>query len=169
MEQDESTRRDFFRKTVIGALSSAAGVIVALPVIRLVINAQPPPSLAWSKVGETGGLPLETPVKMDFEMRSSDAYMHQMDMRDVWVIRHAGDVFTVFSPICTHLGCHYRWDSGARHFECPCHGSVFTMDGKVTGGPAPRPLDTLPCKIENGILYVQWERFQVGVPGKVRI
>jgi quinol-cytochrome oxidoreductase complex cytochrome b subunit len=39
--------------------------------------------------------------------------------------------------------------------------------GNVLGGPSPRPLDTLPGKIEDGILYVQWEQFRVGAPEKV--
>jgi Rieske Fe-S protein len=39
----------------------------------------------------------------------------------------------------------------------------------VISGPAPRPLDTLSHKIENGKLYVEWERFRVGVSGKVRV
>lgn len=32
---------------------------------------------------------------------------------------------------------------------CPCHSSVFSPDGKVLGGPAPRPLDRYHVKIEN--------------------
>ncbi|MDA8387289.1 MAG: ubiquinol-cytochrome c reductase iron-sulfur subunit [Nitrospiraceae bacterium] len=165
----EMTRRGFFRKVVIGALSGAVGIIVSIPVIRLVINARPPGRLAWSRVGDITSLPHESPVAMNFEMRSAQAYMHQLILRDVWVIRHAGGNVTVFSPICPHLGCHYKWDPATGHFECPCHGSVFTVNGKVIGGPAPRPLDTLPHKIENGALYVQWERFRVGIPQKVRI
>ena len=86
-----------------------------------------------------------------------------------WVIKQSEAEVTVFSPICTHLGCHYDWYSQAKKFICPCHGSVFSMEGKVLGGPAPRALDTLPYKIENGDLYIQWELFRVGIPQKVRI
>ncbi len=39
--------------------------------------------------------------------------------------------------------------------------------GKVIGGPAPRPLDTLPYKIENGELYVQWKLYKAGIPQKL--
>ena len=34
-------------------------------------------------------------------------------------------------------------------------------------GPAPRPLDTLPEKVENGELWVEWERFKLGIHEKV--
>lgn len=42
------------------------------------------------------------------------------------------------SLVCTHLGCVVK-ETG-KGFECPCHGSKFDVNGKVTGGPAPRPL-----------------------------
>ncbi len=42
------------------------------------------------------------------------------------------------SLVCTHLGCIV--DESPEGFSCPCHGSEFDADGKVTGGPAPRGL-----------------------------
>lgn len=42
------------------------------------------------------------------------------------------------SLVCTHLGCIVQ--PSTQGFVCPCHGSRFDPDGKVTGGPAPRPL-----------------------------
>ena len=40
------------------------------------------------------------------------------------------------------------------------------MDGKIEDGPAPRPLDTLEVKEENGVLAIQYLRFKQGVPDK---
>lgn len=42
------------------------------------------------------------------------------------------------SLVCTHLGCIVG--EGPTGFQCPCHGSKFDAQGKVVGGPAPRPL-----------------------------
>jgi cytochrome b6-f complex iron-sulfur subunit len=42
------------------------------------------------------------------------------------------------SMVCTHLGCIVAKVEGG--FACPCHGSKFSGEGKVKGGPAPRPL-----------------------------
>jgi cytochrome b6-f complex iron-sulfur subunit len=58
------------------------------------------------------------------------------------------------SRICTHLGCSVPWDEEKKQFICPCHGSTFNLTGEVLTAPAPRPLDTYPVRIENGIVKV---------------
>jgi glycine/D-amino acid oxidase-like deaminating enzyme/nitrite reductase/ring-hydroxylating ferredoxin subunit len=46
-----------------------------------------------------------------------------------------GTLFLVDST-CTHLGCELEYNNGERSFDCPCHGSRFTYEGKVIEGPA---------------------------------
>lgn len=58
------------------------------------------------------------------------------------------------SRTCTHLGCSVPWDEKKNKFICPCHGSTFNLTGEVLTAPAPRPLDTFPVRIENGIVKV---------------
>jgi cytochrome b6-f complex iron-sulfur subunit len=41
---------------------------------------------------------------------------------------------------CTHMGCIPYLDNVEQLFRCPCHGSVFTLEGDVVKGPAPEPL-----------------------------
>ncbi len=53
-------------------------------------------------------------------------------------IMATGNGVAALSLVCTHLGCVVQETS--KGFECPCHGSKFDQGGKVTGGPAPRPL-----------------------------
>lgn len=39
-------------------------------------------------------------------------------------------------PRCPHLGCALRWNSAEHSWDCPCHGSRFSQDGKVLNNPA---------------------------------
>ncbi len=80
--------------------------------------------------------------------------------RRLFVSRSEGG-FYAMSSICTHLGCmvqHQEGRSASERFFCPCHGSRFDIEGKVVGGPAPRPLDRLELSIEDGSLVVDVSR-----------
>jgi glycine/D-amino acid oxidase-like deaminating enzyme/nitrite reductase/ring-hydroxylating ferredoxin subunit len=44
------------------------------------------------------------------------------------------------SATCTHAGCVVRWNGFERCWDCPCHGSQFSIDGEPLQGPAAKPL-----------------------------
>lgn len=37
---------------------------------------------------------------------------------------------------CPHLGCALKWNSVEHTWDCPCHGSRFTEDGRLIDNPA---------------------------------
>lgn len=47
---------------------------------------------------------------------------------------------------CVHLGCTVPYEGGDK-FACPCHGSVYDLNGQNVAGPAPRPLDQMEIQI----------------------
>lgn|SRR5271157_1714865 len=55
------------------------------------------------------------------------------------------DGFLALSLVCTHLGCTVA--SQPDGLTCPCHGSRFDWNGKVTHGPAVQPLSRLRVDI----------------------
>lgn len=52
----------------------------------------------------------------------------------------AGGVYALYQR-CVHLGCRVPWCQTSQGFECPCHGSKYTVIGEYFAGPAPRNLD----------------------------
>jgi Rieske Fe-S protein len=56
------------------------------------------------------------------------------------------------SLVCTHLGCTIALDGDK--FACPCHGSIFALDGTVIKGPAERRLDTYRTETKDGLIIV---------------
>ena len=167
-ELEESTRRGFL-KFLIGAFSTLIALALGIPLIGVLIGpstrVKKPP---WAKVEDITSLAVDQPVNFKFPLKTEDAYLRETTIHDVWVIKHSSSEVTVYSPICPHLGCHYDWHADGNEFICPCHGSVYSMTGKVLGGPAPRPLDTLSWKLEGNILSVEWETFKVGTSQKIR-
>jgi glycine/D-amino acid oxidase-like deaminating enzyme/nitrite reductase/ring-hydroxylating ferredoxin subunit len=51
-----------------------------------------------------------------------------------------GEVHAI-SARCTHLGCILSWNPAETSWDCPCHGSRFSVDGEVIQGPAVRNLE----------------------------
>jgi glycine/D-amino acid oxidase-like deaminating enzyme/nitrite reductase/ring-hydroxylating ferredoxin subunit len=46
----------------------------------------------------------------------------------------------VLSPVCRHLRCIVSWNPAERSWDCPCHGSRYTAEGRTIQGPTVRDL-----------------------------
>ena len=164
-----SAERRGFLAVLVGVLSTAAALVLGPPFLRALFVSESGGQAPWSRVGPVDGLPTGLPVEMKFETLETDAYLRTATLRSVWVVRDASGRIDVFSPVCPHLGCHFLWNPSTGRFECPCHASVFALDGRVLGGPAPRPLDALAYRTDGGILSVQWTLFRAGTLEKTPV
>ena len=162
-------RRSFFAWLIM-ASAGLIGISLAVPFSGYVAS----PALkrrekSWVDAGPVGDLPVGEPAQRDLVMTIADGYQEIAAVKGIWALRRETNEVTVYSPICTHLGCGFRWDGVEKKFKCPCHGSMFDPEGKVVGGPAPRPLDRLPARIENGRLMVLYKEFKSGTKDQVEI
>ena len=65
---------------------------------------------------------------------------------------------------CVHLGCSVPHCETSSLFECPCHGSKYTLAGEYFQGPAPRGLDRFPITVAGGKVVVDTGQVQTGPP-----
>ncbi|MBI3255985.1 MAG: FAD-dependent oxidoreductase [Candidatus Andersenbacteria bacterium] len=60
----------------------------------------------------------------------------KVDGKKMAVYKDKAGKVSKLSPICTHAGCVVQFNSAEATWDCPCHGSRFTGEGKVLVGPA---------------------------------
>lgn len=169
IQSSQITRRGFF-KVISGIISGFIVLTMGFPMAESLIGKVAKSiTRPFSKVAPVNTIPDGQPVSLSFVMTDEDAFIKNNVEHKVWTVKKSDSDITVFSPICPHLGCRYQWHPDRNLFICPCHHSVFNKDGKVVSGPAPRPLDTLPNKIENNDLFVLWERFKPGISKKEKV
>jgi len=108
----------------------------------------------WVDAGDITKLQLKTPVELIFRKNLVDGWKISSEKQTAWAVKVSDQKIVAFGPQCTHLGCAYHWDEAKSEFLCPCHSSVFSVDGAVISGPAPRPLDRYETKVENGKLLL---------------
>ena len=163
------TRRDFFGK-MIGSIAGLIGLGLAIPIFGYtILPALRKPEESWSEAGPVDQLEINRPKELEIIRSLSSGWMKTSTAQSIWAFRKPDGKIVVYSPLCPHLGCGYQWVDNKKNFHCPCHNSIYDLDGKVLGGPAPRPLDTLPVKTEGDRLFVQYKDFKAGTSKKEEI
>jgi Rieske Fe-S protein len=56
-----------------------------------------------------------------------------------------GNVHAV-NPACTHINCAVGWNSAEKTWDCPCHGSRYSMDGEMLTAPARKDLEKIDLR-----------------------
>jgi Rieske Fe-S protein len=69
------------------------------------------------------------------------------------VVKYEGDSIALYkdekgglhavNPACTHVNCIVGWNTAEQTWDCPCHGSRFSMDGEVLTAPARKDLEKI--------------------------
>lgn len=61
--------------------------------------------------------------------------------KKVGAYRDENGAFHLIAPYCTHMKCQLRWNKEEHCWDCPCHGSRFSISGKVISGPAMKSVE----------------------------
>ena len=153
---EDQTRRKFLTKSILGILSllvAAISVIIAMPLLSNFFKKK---KKQWIELGLVKGFETRKPQNVSIDIEVKDGWYEHKVKKLFLVVKQDSNPhgFRVFSSTCTHLGCMVQWDDRKSLFQCACHGGTFDIDGKVTAGPPPRPLDKFESKVSNGRLFV---------------
>ena len=163
------SRRNFLTLAIAG-VSTFIGTALGVPLLGYLLSPALKQAIAeWSSLGPLSDFPIGTPRQVSFTRFRRDGWIESQENLSVWVWRNSEEEAIVYNGHCTHLGCAYSWVTEGPHrdrFFCPCHDGVFDVEGRVTGGPPPRPLDRLESRVEAGELQIVYRDFHLGVPDK---
>jgi len=77
------------------------------------------------------------------DLHPGDGKIAEISGTKVALYKHIdGDVYFL-NPLCPHMGCLLRFNDAEKSWDCPCHGSRFSFDGKVLNSPAFEDLEIL--------------------------
>jgi Rieske Fe-S protein len=190
----EQSRRTFMVNAVV-ALGGVISLGLVIPLVTSLVPSADAVGNEWTplKPDEWAALQKATdkPIKVSFNLHEVDGYLPPADEEQfVWAIKTTeadfqakrpelftgadklpypvGAIgFTIFSPICPHLGCRFSWVDAQNKFICPCHGSEFNGAGAHEAGPAPRGLDPLPLRDTAGKAELTWIEYKQNTPDHI--
>jgi menaquinol-cytochrome c reductase iron-sulfur subunit len=149
-----STRRAF-HLAVVYVLGGIIALFMAIPTaLYLLVPPKPRKESGWIDAGDVSQLAPGVPVELSFQESRLDGWRLETEKKTAWVVKEKDNKIVAFGPQCTHLACAYHWEMEVGRFVCPCHGSNFSIEGKVLAGPAPRPLDRYLTKLVNNRLQI---------------
>jgi Rieske Fe-S protein len=150
----EMSRRRWLH-TVIGGIvagiSSVVGVVVGGAVLSPAFATRP---AGWVPAGRLRDLEEGVPSPVTVRVTRQDGYYEAVDQQVIFLLKSENGV-RALSSTCTHLGCRVSYDPVSKLIKCPCHGGVFTPDGRNIAGPPPRPLAQVPVRIDDAQVLVQ--------------
>lgn len=150
-----SNPRRAFLVRVIQGVHATIGATLAFILGSAVLA----PSLArrerlWLSAGDVSALKDGEPVAVTLRVARQDGAAEVVDCRVVFLVK-AGEQVRAIDSTCTHLGCRTRFNLELGQIECPCHGGVYDVEGRVVSGPPPHPLAELPTRIDGTRVLVQ--------------
>jgi Rieske Fe-S protein len=168
-------RRGFLKKSLAAGLGLLAALVPVA--VGLVVAADPlrrrPAAGSAIRITTLAALPPDgRPRRFPVVSARSDAWTRfdATPIGAVFLRRAEGREVEAFNVVCPHAGCSVEFARGTDRFQCPCHHSVFALDGRVADprSPSPRGLDRLAVKVDaEGAVWVTFQNFQAGRPDKV--
>jgi len=77
------------------------------------------------------------------DLNPGDGKIAEISDTKVAIYKHTNGDGYFLNPLCPHMGCFLRFNGAEKSWDCPCHGSRFSFDGKVLNSPAFEDMEIL--------------------------
>jgi glycine/D-amino acid oxidase-like deaminating enzyme/nitrite reductase/ring-hydroxylating ferredoxin subunit len=82
------------------------------------------------------------------EVKEGEGKIVKIDGQKIAAARDENGQVHACSPVCPHMGCFVKWNNAEKSWDCPCHGSRFTLKGEVIYGPAVKNLGKITVEYD---------------------
>jgi Rieske Fe-S protein len=101
-------------------------------------------TLPFGAIANQKDLQVGVPVYFDYP---SSGYASML-------LKQSDGSLTALSMLCTHVCCQCQYVNSSSEIACPCHGSLFDLNGNVLRGPAATKLPSIQLSIDsNGNIF----------------
>ena len=165
----ESGRRSFFKKAaavVLGGLAMLIPIVSGLLVVLDPLRRKSEQS-AFVQVTSLRSVPEDgLPRKFVIMASHSDAWNRSRALIGAVYLRRTGvNSVEALNVVCPHAGCFVDFVPARQGYVCPCHNSMFALNGQISDprSPSPRGLDPLEVQIRNETeVWVRFQNFLAG-------
>lgn len=77
------------------------------------------------------------------DVKNDEGKIVEIDGDKVGVYKDKNGKCFYIKPVCAHLGCELSFNNLEKTWDCPCHGSRYTYEGKVICEPAIKNLEKI--------------------------
>lgn len=164
-------RRNFLKQFVTGVLGALVGIVPGLAGLLVIFDPLKRKSTASGDallVTRFSGLPADG-IPRRFQVFSDrvDAWntYRNIAVGAIYLRRGPDNQVTALNASCPHAGCSVSFSGDRGQFICPCHDSLFSVDGAIANAnsPSPRALDALEVEVRNDEeVWVKFRNFQPG-------
>lgn len=149
-----SNRRAFFVRVIQGVHAVIGGTLAFVLGGAVLAPSFAKRKTTWLRAMDLSGLKDDEPRTVTLRVARQDGATEAVDRKVVFLIKSGGQV-RAFDSTCTHLGCRTRYNAETRQIECPCHGGVYDLEGRVVAGPPPTPLEAVVTRVEGEHVMVE--------------
>lgn len=80
------------------------------------------------------------------DMANGEARVVKYEGHRLAIYKDENGTVHALNSACTHIKCEVAWNNAERSWDCPCHGSRFSVTGEVLTAPARKDLEKIPVE-----------------------